>query len=1303
MKTSTSKLPKSPLFESVLYRTYSKKKEDGHREPYPEICDRVVPWIAKVGKLTDKEQRQLDRTLRAMKIIVAGRILWVGGTEWSEDPDNVYGGYNCNSTIMDSPGAFGRLMNLAMQGVGTGAVLEQSVIAKLPAVRNRLVVTIQGKPGDTPKVDRQEKTSVNIRKEYNRGVESPKRKTIVTIKVGDSRTGWWTSYQALIDLAFKSDAILGGGTEIHVVVDVSDVRPYGERLKRFGGVANPAKLSEMYLKIADIINEAQGRQLTSVECCLLIDEAASTIVSGNIRRCLTKTTLVQADKGLVPIAEIEVGDRVLTSKGYHAVSNKFRQGLQSIWVIHTDGLGTIECSGDHKIAISNAKNKGYQMVKAKDVRVGDRLVTVQESDTKTYIGSVKIVKIEPNLFAEETFDIEVEKLHQFVIGEGLLVSNSAGMRQYSWDDILFGKAKQNLWQQDAQGNWKIDPKRDALRMANHSRVYHHKPTLEECIDAVRSQYLSGEGAIQWAREAIARANADILQSKAERDQLLNIHQSQVKEFLRLAYIHTYKEHPSERELQHRCDRIGLNPCVTGDTWVHTEEGPHRVRDLIGVQHKTYVNGELFETTPEGFFSKGVKPVVKVTTKEGFSIRLTGNHKLLAFAHGEKVWKEAQELKAGDKVCLHNHRAITSWGTEDGQKFKEIGREVEHDMEAVRKEYLENYSSQSHPRSLEDYWADISLTDVRQDIPIGAYSKDHAVTVVRGVGCRGEELPNIDWEALEKSSYDTYYQFFLGFFADWFADPYEATENYWRSLMFTHTHPIPDRHIAEVFQRMLLRMGIVSTIESDRNGWHQLHFTDSTGRFAGEGLGEATRSELKIDQMAKELRDSALTRKDEYYIGTIASVEEDGEEEVFDCIVPGPNRFDANGFVAHNCGEIIGADMHCNLTEVILPLLSPTNLEEQDEAFGIAAVAVAALLHQEFPDEVYQYSRQIDPIVAVCPTGIFDFFVLSLGVKWLQWWQADRNPNWLQPIVPPQVEEVCEVLDIAIEDYGNNPGQPEFDLGAIFNEIEKRYYTRWRKAVEVSLTEYCDRHKLRRPNRYTAVQPSGTKSLLVNVSPGWHPPKAKRFIRRITFGKNDPVAQTCIDYGYNVVPGQSDKDENGNLLNDPFDPRCSEWLVEIPCAVSWADLPGAEAIAIEKFSAKAQLRAYKNVQDYYTTHNTSGTIELREHEIEELGTMIYEDILYNRGYLSVALLARFDDRQSFPRLPFEQVTQEEFEELSAGVLVRRNTDDFQGRLFFWDSQAEQEQDSSNSGPAGCDSDICLLPGKSDEPEVAPKSI
>ncbi|WP_261199790.1 ribonucleoside-triphosphate reductase, adenosylcobalamin-dependent [Laspinema olomoucense] len=351
---------------------------------------------------------------------------------------------------------------------------------------------------------------------------------------------------------------------------------------------------------------------------------------------------------------------------------------------------------------------------------------------------------------------------------------------------------------------------------------------------------------------------------------------------------------------------------------------------------------------------------------------------------------------------------------------------------------------------------------------------------------------------------------------------------------------------------------------------------------------------------------------------------------------------------------MGADFHCNLSEVHLNQIDPQNDREQADAFAAGALSVATLLNHKFLEPRYQYSREIDPIVGVSFTGLFDFFVHAFGVDWLRWWEQGR------------------------------PATPE---GIEFKRQEEAYLTRWRDIVHAQVWDYCDRHGLRRPNRCTTVQPSGTKSLLTGASPGWHPPKAQRFIRRITFGKNDPVALACIDYGYSVIPGQSDKDENGNLLNDPFDPRCSEWLVEIPIAVSWADLPGADEIDISQFSALAQMDFYMNVQSHYVTHNTSATVEVRESEIELLGTRIYEAIQNDEGYISAALLARFDDRQSFPRLPFEPIDKAEYDRLSAEVLVRRKTDDFKNALQRYDLGELAE-----AGPAGCDSDKCLLPEK-----------
>lgn len=346
-----------------------------------------------------------------------------------------------------------------------------------------------------------------------------------------------------------------------------------------------------------------------------------------------------------------------------------------------------------------------------------------------------------------------------------------------------------------------------------------------------------------------------------------------------------------------------------------------------------------------------------------------------------------------------------------------------------------------------------------------------------------------------------------------------------------------------------------------------------------------------------------------------------------------------------------------MSEIHLNQINPHNFQEQEYAFTAGALSVAALLNHEFIEERYQKSRWFDPIVGVSFTGLFDFFVNAFGVDWLLWWAE---------------------------------GRPKTTAGLEFKRQEQEYLTRWKEVVQRVVWDYCDSRGLKRPNRCTTVQPSGTKSLLTGASPGWHPPKAQRFLRRITFRKDDPVALACLEYGYSVIPAQSDKDESGNLLDDPFDPRCQEWLVEIPIAVPWADLPGADEIDISQFSAIAQMDFYLSVQRHWTSHNTSATIELRETEVEALGTRIYESIQNDEGYISAALLARFDSHQAFPRLPFEPISKEQYEQLMQEVQVRRQTDNFHSALSRYDSGFLVE-----AGPAGCDTEKCLLPEQKPE--------
>jgi ribonucleotide reductase, class II len=400
-------------------------------------------------------------------------------------------------------------------------------------------------------------------------------------------------------------------------------------------------------------------------------------------------------------------------------------------------------------------------------------------------------------------------------------------------------------------------------------------------------------------------------------------------------------------------------------------------------------------------------------------------------------------------------------------------------------------------------------------------------------------------------------------------------------------------------------------------------------------------------------------------------------------------------------EIIGSNFFCNLSEIHLNQINPLDLDAQDEAFKAGALSAAVLLNHKFIDERYRKSRELDPIVGVSFTGLFDFFVNLFGLPWLKWWGAGRPLNSEYDFIPgDECDEYFNkfpkpVKDIFIDwDCNRNGFNDEDSDGALFKAIEEYYLTRWNKIAHETVWDYCDLHNLKRPNRCTVVQPAGSKSLLTGASSGWHPPKAPFFIRRITFAKDDPIALACLDYGYNIIPSQSDKDENGVLLNDPFDPRVTEWLVEIPTKTVWADIDGVENIDISKFSAAAQFDFYMQVQKHYTTHNTSSTIELRENEIDEYSKLVHNAIMNDEGYISSALLARFDALETFPRLPFEPVSKQKYSELQAEFKQRNSNNgspDFHELVtLHLQNQHDKKDELNGVGPAGCDSDLCLMP-------------
>jgi hypothetical protein len=88
----------------------------------------------------------------------------------------------------------------------------------------------------------------------------------------------------------------------------------------------------------------------------------------------------------------------------------------------------------------------------------------------------------------------------------------------------------------------------------------------------------------------------------------------------------------------------------------------------------------------------------------------------------------------------------------------------------------------------------------------------------------------------------------------------------------------------------------------------------------------------------------------------------------------------------------------------------------------------------------------------------------------------------------------------------------------------------------------------------------------------------------------------------------------------------------------------------------------------------------------LGGLIHQAIQDDAGYISAALLARFDAKETYPRLPFEPVDKTTYDALVKAVEARRVNDDFYAALASHDHDGAMVE----PGPAGCDSDKCMLP-------------
>lgn len=236
----------------ITRRTYNRPTDDTglNFETWQETVGRVIDhqaWLweraverelndDEYAELYDLEQLMLDR-----KVLMSGRSLWLGGTDVAKTREASQ--FNCSFTCVETVYDVVDVLWLLLQGCGVGF--------------KPIVGTLNGfsKPIKNIKTVRSTRTEKGG-SEHNAEFWDPDTKTW-TIRVGDSAEAWAKSIGKLLAGKYPADTL---------VLDFSQLRPAGERLKGYGWISSGDEaISVAYTAIANILNGRADSLLTRMD------------------------------------------------------------------------------------------------------------------------------------------------------------------------------------------------------------------------------------------------------------------------------------------------------------------------------------------------------------------------------------------------------------------------------------------------------------------------------------------------------------------------------------------------------------------------------------------------------------------------------------------------------------------------------------------------------------------------------------------------------------------------------------------------------------------------------------------------------------------------------------------------------------------------------------------------------------------------------------------------------------------------------------------------------------------------------